>query len=110
MVHCYKKNGYNIILDVNSGTVHEVDDVAYDMIEAIKNKVGDDFALDQLSVQICEDIIHDILLKYSDMPDIDEAELKETMDDIVELINAEQLFQKKTIRAQSAWSTCSTRL
>ncbi|MBE5934193.1 MAG: thioether cross-link-forming SCIFF peptide maturase [Lachnospiraceae bacterium] len=37
MVHQYKNNGYNIVLDVNSGCVHVVDDVVYDIIEAYKN-------------------------------------------------------------------------
>ena len=32
MVHQYKNNGYNIVLDANSGSVHVVDDVAYDII------------------------------------------------------------------------------
>ena len=32
MVHQYKLNGYNIVLDVCSGGVHVVDDVAYDII------------------------------------------------------------------------------
>ncbi len=32
MVHQYKSNGYNIVLDVNSGMVHVVDDLAYDVI------------------------------------------------------------------------------
>ena len=33
MVHQYKNNGYNIVLDVNSGAVHVVDDVVYDTLE-----------------------------------------------------------------------------
>ena len=33
MVHQYKNNGYNIVIDVNSGCVHIVDDVVYDIIE-----------------------------------------------------------------------------
>lgn len=33
MVHQYKNNGYNIVLDVNSGAIHVVDDVTYDVIE-----------------------------------------------------------------------------
>jgi len=37
VVHQYKNNGYNIVLDVNSGCVHVVDDVVYDIIEAYKN-------------------------------------------------------------------------
>ena len=32
MIHQYKSNGYNIVLDVNSGAVHVVDDIVYDMI------------------------------------------------------------------------------
>ncbi len=33
MIHQYKNNGYNIVLDVNSGMIHVVDDLAYDIIE-----------------------------------------------------------------------------
>ena len=32
MIHQYKNNGYNIVLDVNSGSVHVVDDLVYDAI------------------------------------------------------------------------------
>ena len=38
MVHQYKNNGYNILLDVNSGSVHVVDDLIYDMIPYYKEK------------------------------------------------------------------------
>ena len=37
MVHQYKNNGYNIVLDVNSGSVHVVDDMVYDIIEQYEN-------------------------------------------------------------------------
>ena len=30
MIHQYKNNGYDIVMDVNSGAVHVVDDVVYD--------------------------------------------------------------------------------
>ena len=33
MIHQYKLNGYNIVLDVESGCIHTVDDAAYDIIE-----------------------------------------------------------------------------
>lgn len=33
MVHQFKNNGYDIVLDVNSGAIHVVDDVTYDVIE-----------------------------------------------------------------------------
>ncbi|MGN0205144.1 MAG: 4Fe-4S cluster-binding domain-containing protein, partial [Coprococcus sp.] len=32
MVHQYKNNGYNIVMDINSGAIHVVDDVVYDII------------------------------------------------------------------------------
>ena len=36
MVHQYKLNGYNIVLDMASGSVHAVDEVAYDVIDLYK--------------------------------------------------------------------------
>lgn len=36
MIHQYKNNGYNIVLDVNSGSVHVVDDVVYDLIPVVE--------------------------------------------------------------------------
>ncbi len=39
MVHQYKNNGYNIVLDVNSGSVHVVDEVVYDVIPAVQEAV-----------------------------------------------------------------------
>ena len=33
MVHQYKLNGFNIVLDVASGSIHRVDDLAYDVID-----------------------------------------------------------------------------
>jgi len=36
VVHQYKNNGYNIVLDVNSGSIHVVDDVVYDIIPLVE--------------------------------------------------------------------------
>ena len=41
MVHQYKLNGYDIVLDTASGSVHLVDDVAYDIIEMYKSRSAD---------------------------------------------------------------------
>ena len=38
MVHQYKLNGYNIVLDSCSGSIHAVDEVAYDIIEKFKQE------------------------------------------------------------------------
>ena len=39
MIHQYQNNGYNIVLDVNSGAVHVVDQEAYDVI-AVLNEMN----------------------------------------------------------------------
>ena len=39
MIHAYKNNGYNIVLDVNSGSVHVVDDVVFDLVKIIEDKL-----------------------------------------------------------------------
>lgn len=41
MIHQYKNNGYNIVLDVNSGSVHVVDDMVYDIIALYENNSED---------------------------------------------------------------------
>ena len=38
MIHQYKNNGYNIVLDVNSGSVHVVDELVYEVIELLLKK------------------------------------------------------------------------
>nr|WP_294494035.1 thioether cross-link-forming SCIFF peptide maturase [uncultured Mediterraneibacter sp.] len=38
MIHLYQNNGYNIVLDVNSGAVHVVDQTAYDVIGALERQ------------------------------------------------------------------------
>ena len=39
MVHQYKLNGYNIVLDTCSGSVHVMDDIAYDITALCKEKI-----------------------------------------------------------------------
>ena len=36
MIHKYKLNGLNIVLDVNSGGVHLVDELTYDMLDNVE--------------------------------------------------------------------------
>jgi len=67
VVHQYKNNGYNIVLDVNSGAVHVVDDVVYDVIplleegktlEDIQEALKDRYSLEDLKVAVeeCEEL------------------------------------------------------
>ncbi|MBO4336990.1 MAG: thioether cross-link-forming SCIFF peptide maturase [Lachnospiraceae bacterium] len=37
MIHCYRNNGFNIVMDVESGAVHVVDDLSYVLIPALED-------------------------------------------------------------------------
>ncbi len=75
MVHQYKNNGYNIVLDVNSGSVHVVDDMVYDMIPYYKEKGP-------------EETIRLLSGRYP------EAELREGAADLEELTAAGKLYSE----------------
>ncbi|MBQ8496929.1 MAG: thioether cross-link-forming SCIFF peptide maturase [Clostridia bacterium] len=79
MVHQYKLNGYNIVLDTCSGSVHTVDEVAYDIIAMYKTNTK-------------EAIVCEILKKYGDLPDVTEEEILLCIDDIKALEDAGKLF------------------
>lgn len=49
MIHQYKSNGYNIVLDVNSGAIHVVDDLVYDVIELLEAGKTEDQVKDALT-------------------------------------------------------------
>ncbi len=83
MVHQYKLNGYNIVMDTCSGSVHSVDDVAYDIIEMFED--GD-----------VGTIINNILNKYSDREDVTEEEIRQCIDDIEYLKQHGKLFTPDT--------------
>ena len=36
MIHCYQSNGYSIVMDVNSGAVHVVDDLVYQLVPLLE--------------------------------------------------------------------------
>lgn len=48
MIHQYKSNGYNIVMDINSGAVHVVDDVVYDVVADYESCSRDEL-IDKLS-------------------------------------------------------------
>ena len=41
MIHQYQNNGYRIVLDVNSGAVHVVDELVYDVIAVLDSMKED---------------------------------------------------------------------
>ena len=59
MIHQYKLGGYNIVLDVCSGSVMDVDDVAYDIISIFEKMPRDE-------------VIAEITNKYADSADVTE--------------------------------------
>ena len=42
MVHQYKNNGYNIVMDICSGAIHVVDDVVYDVVALFEDNTLDE--------------------------------------------------------------------
>lgn len=77
MVHQYKMGGYNIVIDVNSGAIHVVDDMTYDMIEMYENSDK-------------ESIFAEMAKRYPKQ----QNDIVECWDEMQELIAAEELFTK----------------
>ena len=44
MIHKFSMDGYNIVLDVNGGGVHVLDDVAYDIVDLFEDKSVEEIA------------------------------------------------------------------
>ena len=73
MIHQYQNNGYHIVLDVNSGSVHVVDKIAYDVIgcleamnpahtpETLKEEKTAEYLLEKLGDIYAEEDLRDLL-------------------------------------------------
>ena len=85
MIHQYKLNGYNIVLDIYSGSVHCVDEVAYDMIAMYEQNDK-------------QTIVDAMLVKYGEREDVSAEELSECYDDITALKEQGKLFAPDTYR------------
>ena len=85
MIHQYKLNGYNIVLDVCSGSVHAVDEVAYDIIA-------------QYETSTPEQIIAAITAKY---PAVTRADVEECLADVEALKAQGKLFSSEDYTAQA---------
>lgn len=77
MIHQYKNNGYNIVLDVCSGAVHVVDDVVYDAIALYEDHTP-------------AEIVENLTSKYQ------EDDVREALEEIEELKKQELLFTEDT--------------
>ena len=83
MIHRYKLGGLCIVLDVYSGSVHVVDEVAYDMIGMYETATRDE-------------IVRAMLEKYPHHPEVTEAELLDCCDQIARLKEMGKLFTPDT--------------
>ena len=77
MVHQYKLNGYNVVIDVYSGGIHVVDDVAYDIIHLFRDKT-------------LEEIIPIVLEGHGDS--VSRRDIEECYEDICTLRDQGKLF------------------
>ena len=79
MVHKYKLNGYNIALDVNSGAVHILDDISYDILDILN---------DSINKEINNNILEKLELKYN------KNDIIESYNELYNLYKNNQLFSK----------------
>ena len=81
MVHQYKSNGYNIVLDVNSGSVHIVDDIVYDLIPLVETALAEKLEdTEEIIERVSKESVHDAAL------------CREAVSEILELKEAGALF------------------
>ena len=73
MVHQFKNKGYDIVLDVNSGAIHVVDDVTYDVIAMFEEHTR-------------EEMVKALSDKYP------AAEIEEAIDEVEQLRDKGELF------------------
>ncbi len=100
MIHQYKNNGYNIVLDVNSGMIHVVDDLAYDIIamyedhdrESILNAMVEKYSKPQYMSLITNREC--CMENFSDDVQSLVSQIKEAMDDVEQLKQDGALFTK----------------
>ena len=84
MIHQYKLNGYNLVLDVYSGSVHAVDELAYDAIGLVDQGKS------------AEEITAALLEKYADHPEVTAEDIRDCLEDVEELRQQGRLFTEDT--------------
>lgn len=85
MIHQYKMGGYNIVLDPNSGSVHSVDEVAYDIIGMYENHTP-------------EEITKEIVERYGEKEGVTPEDVAEVLEDIETLKKEGKLFSEDTYK------------
>ncbi len=88
MIHQFLNNGYHIVLDVNSGSVHVVDPVVYDAVAVVSELVPE---LDQPE-KLADEVKVEVRSRLAGRYPLDDVE--EALEDIQELIDLEQLLTR----------------
>lgn len=88
MIHQYRLGGYNIVIDVCSGAIHVVDEVAYDIISLFESNSKDD-------------ILSKIAQKYADRADISTDDISECYDQVCSLKEQGKLFAPDTFASMA---------
>ena len=88
MIHQYQNNGYRIVLDVNSGAVHVVDELVYDVIAVLDSMKEDKTEAMLQEESTVREVREKLEEKYP------AEELTEALEDITELVREGKLFTK----------------
>ncbi len=88
VIHQYQNNGYNIVMDVNSGSVHVVEPVVYDAIALLAEEMPELEKPEKLSGEAKERVSRALKERYG------ANEIAEALEDVQELIDLEQLFTR----------------
>ena len=88
MIHQYRLGGYNIVIDVCSGAIHVVDEVAYDIISLFESNSK-------------EDILSKIAEKYADRADISADDISECYNQVCSLKEQGKLFAPDTFASMA---------
>lgn len=92
MIHKYKQNGYHIVLDVNSGAVHIVDELFFEMLDLLEYPFAEQ----------CPDAVCSALSKTYGA-----EEIQDTYQEILALVKDEILFSEDTYGKYAAQMTAS---
>ena len=111
MIHQYKLNGYNIVLDTYSGSIHTTDELGFEVIrmvdEAVRARCAADAGAQPLTESACAaQVLQDenirgefterLLAKYGSSAGAEE--IRECLDDVHDLIEAGKLFTDDVYR------------
>ena len=96
MVHQYINNGYHIVLDVNSGSVHVVDELVYSVIKELQKQESDGQIADftEKKDEILKTLLEDLKKNTEVFQTYREQEIEEAVEEVTELVEAEMLFTK----------------